>query len=101
MITDYDKRQLRQMAESIQLFENKKLSLSDVVNRLVDLLDAIESIDIDWKKQFKSEWWQLEQVNATILDKGLILLPKEYKDIVEDSISKLKKMIDTMLLCEE
>lgn len=66
---DYDKRQYQLMADCLQLFETKKLSLGDLISRLKGLLEVIEITDIPWKEKVRNEWWKLEQVYADAIYK--------------------------------
>jgi len=66
---DYDLRQIVLMEEQLSQFESGSLTLSHLVAGLKSLQNCLRTVNEDWKKNFVSEWWTLEQVHAVALDR--------------------------------
>lgn len=90
----YDKRQLNLMTEKINLFKESKLDLGFLIQDLESLMNAFESVDIDWKKSFHSEWWTLEQIYAVALDRSDDSVFIENKELLDSSISNIEELIE-------
>lgn len=83
---EYDARQYARMLEQLGLFENHKLDLPELIKNLRALMTAFEEPDDAWIQKFKGEWWTLEQIYASSLDKEEKGEVKSYKEVMESLI---------------
>lgn len=71
MITEYDSRQLRKMKHQLASFTAGDLPLPGLIGDLEFLLNAMESMPIEWKRSIHEQIATLEEVYAITLDRGL------------------------------
>ena len=93
-MTDYDERQISLMINRIRRFQNKEIHLGVLINDLEALLNALESVSVDWKSAFHEEWWDLEQVYAISLDREDESFLIENEESISSSLDKMKKLIE-------
>jgi hypothetical protein len=63
-VSEYDKRQLRLMHESLVSFENQRIGLNSLIGTLEFLLSSLEAIDNDLEEKISQEITTLESINA-------------------------------------
>jgi hypothetical protein len=98
-LSEYDVRQIRLIKKIINLFENQKIGLFDLIGGLSGLLNALESVDDFWKDDFQVEVNTLEMVHDSIEDGSISKWRENPQETVQVSILKLKEM--TTLLLEK
>jgi hypothetical protein len=90
------------ISEQIELFEAGKLNLPSLIRALKGHLAAIGDPNPEWLQAFRSEWWELEQLNAHALDqkeRGVIADYQSFVDKpsnrqnVSDALENLKKLL--------
>jgi hypothetical protein len=64
---DFNRRQLRLMADEIARFRREEIMLRDLVKRLKGLYWVLDSPNEEWGEKFLSEWGGLEALNAISL----------------------------------
>ena len=94
---EYDNRQLKLMIQKISAFEQGDLYLIYLIDDLDGLVKALTSHDQEWKKNFTSYWWDLEQVYAVAASEDRSYLDPDDKKIIEGAILELKKLINLKL----
>lgn len=88
-----------QMKQTVDGFRAHTLPLSDVIERLPQLLSRAEGIDEEWREEYISCWWTLEQVHGEAIDLGeATRMPRGSRDTVDDAIDGLRKLIDSALV---
>lgn len=93
-LNEFDQRQLQVMLEVIHRFELNEVSLSSLINNLEALLDLLNFEDVIWKEAFIDNWENLEIIYASVLDENKALLDKEDEEIINDSVTNIKKLIN-------
>lgn len=84
-----------QMRATVDGFRSHSVSLSDVVERLPDLLGRAEGLDEEWREAYISCWWTLEQVHGEAIDLGESRrMPAGSRDTVDDAIDGLSRLLD-------
>jgi hypothetical protein len=94
-ISEYDKRQLDLMYDTIIFFENGKLNLSSLVQNLEGLLLAMENVSKNFEEKFLDELATLESINAEMpeIESG------EIKKLIKDAVSNLKRIVEGAISC--
>jgi hypothetical protein len=88
-----DIKQYQLMKDYILMFENGRLALDELIKDLYGLIQALQAPEEEWKDTFQSEWWTLEQVYATALDRGEKILNTESQDLVYETIENMKSLL--------
>jgi hypothetical protein len=83
--------------KKIDLFETNKLDLFDLVNDLSGLLNALESVPDDWRKDFHNKINILEMIHDSIEDGSISKWKGNFKQDIHKSISKLKNMAASII----
>lgn len=82
------------MSRQILYFENNKIELSTLVNKLEELLHSIEEISYEWEDKFLNEFSILESINAEIPK----MKRSEIEKLIKETISNLKRLIQELLI---
>ncbi|WP_215847742.1 MULTISPECIES: hypothetical protein [Pantoea] len=90
-LTDYDLRQLELMRGILKAYDAEKISLSDVINKLEGLFECLQFSDNEWKTDFHTHWFTLEQVYAVALDRNEPL--SYYESYLIDSMGELRNLL--------
>jgi hypothetical protein len=91
---DYDLRQYKLMWELLTAFERGSINLRKLIEDLRSLLEALERPNPSWEKEFRADWWTLEQVYAAAIDRGACdPLPEGSQALVVEAILSLKDLI--------
>ena len=85
------------MIERLDAFEQKTLSLGDLVSNLDGLQNALRDVDAKWRNAFLKQWGVLEDVYADSLDKRLIDLPAEWMTLIKKAIEEMRWLISKRL----
>ena len=56
--------QYQNMKNYLKAFKQNELNLNQLINLLDELIESLKLCDQEWKNEFRSEWWDLEQLNA-------------------------------------
>ncbi len=97
-MNEFDIRQLNIMLDKMERFTQGKLDLGYLLEDLEALLQILESIDEEWKTEFRSEWINIEEVYAYHLSQQSNRLNQDDFIIIEESLTKMKEMIKNLLL---
>ena len=81
------------MKQQLNRFNREELGLSGLIGDLEFLLNAIESLPQDWKKDVHREIGTLEEVYAVFLDRGHEELDAQSRDLVSSSVEKLENKL--------
>ncbi len=102
-MTAYDQRQFRLMHEYIEAYRLGAISLRALIDGLSALLDVLESAGDSWKARFRSEWWTLEQVYASSLDRnqGQLRLDDEERQLVRSGLTNLSALLQDVLVPQD
>jgi len=96
-LSNYDLRQMLLIENTISMFENHSLSLSDLVHKLNGISNALESVDNDWKDHFRIENNILEIITDSIEDGSISRWEGDYKISLLKTIEKLKNLASSIL----
>jgi hypothetical protein len=92
--SQYDLRQYELMRQRLEAFEKGAIGLRKLIEDLRSLLEALERPSPNWKEDFRSDWWTLEQVYAVAIDRDqLDPLPAESRALVAEAIRSLKTLV--------
>ncbi len=91
-LTEYDIRQLKLMKEALTDYEENKVSLNLLINRLGGLLNCLQDLSDEWKENFHENWFELEQMYAVALDRNEPI--SKYSIGINESIGNLKKLLE-------
>jgi len=89
----YNCRQFKLMEERIELFEQDKINFGQLICDLRSLLDCLKEVDEEWKNNFHSEWFVLEQVYAVALNRGGIQKIENGEKFIFKSLSAMKQLL--------
>lgn len=90
---DRDFRQYSLMLEHLSAVPQTVNKLGQVVNALKSLVTALENTDPDWKQQFQSEWWTLEEIYAFNLSNSREHLTEQERLWINEAIANLTNLI--------
>ena len=90
---DYNSRQYFLMLESVKNIPQTVNQLGQIVNTLESLIELLEEPDLDWKQNFRSEWWLLEEIYAYKLSNSERQFTKQEEKWISDAIANLTKLI--------
>jgi hypothetical protein len=93
----YDQRQYKLMAESLDLYLARKISLGTLIARLEGLVDVLEEPDPNWRRAFLRKMGVLEDVYAAMLDRQAEQLDVEGERLVAEATRALSELIQPML----
>ncbi len=88
-----DQKQYQLMKNYIEQYENGSLKLDRLINLLDALIEVLETPQPDWKENFRSEWWTLEQIYSLELETGNQSLEIESQNLIKDTIFNLKSLL--------
>lgn len=93
MVIEYDLRQVNLLKKQIEFYQNGKMSLGELIDRVDSLISVMENVDINWKNAIWENWMDLESVYA-----GLLMEEKEreYSQLEIEIISKALVNIFTL-----
>lgn len=91
MITEYDDRQLVKMKQQLASFKKEVLPLGSLIGDLEFLLNAMESMNMEWKEKVHEQVAILEEVYAVALDCGADELDELGTSLVHQSTQKLSE----------
>lgn len=89
-----DIRILELMILKINKYFNKSVHISDLIYDLESLLNHLLEVDKKWKIDFRTLWLDIEVAYSLALDRGSETFDDKGKEITEQSLLDLKKMID-------
>lgn len=89
-ISEYDKRQLEAMYESLVDFRKNRIGLCSLIGNLEFLLAALEFSDDNWREEFLNEITVLETINAINLENENFPESKLEKFEERDGINHIK-----------
>lgn len=93
MTSDYDQRQYEQMLLILRSYQAGQLGLGRAIADLEALQSCLQVAQDAWKKSFQSEWGVLEDVYASMLDKGLDELPLDLQNLVNIAVTQLQGLV--------
>lgn len=82
----------------ITKYFNKSMYIGDLISHLVDFLNQLNMVDIQWKKKFWTFWADLEIEYALALDQGLEDISYGGNIIIDRALQVLKKMTEEKLV---
>lgn len=75
-------------------FNRGDLALERLVWQLESRISAMEgTADREWIEELRSVWWQLEYVNALVLDAGRSALTEQERHSIDEAVSELRAML--------
>src|SRR5262245_9554785 len=94
---DYDRKQIELMKKTIELYEERLISLGKLVDTLEGLYSASKSLNPQWKSIFFEKWIDLECVFAAAINKKPEKLEEIEIKILKSAISDINNLIDQAL----
>ncbi len=92
-MTLYNSRQLNLMIDKINRYEKGLIDLPSLIGDLVGLLNALEDYDEAWKREFQSNWIDLEVIYAVALDEKTPFDNLETKNEAFKTTKELKRLV--------
>jgi hypothetical protein len=96
-MNQYDLKQVRLIEKKIDLFENNRIDLFDLVNDLNGLLKVLESVADSWKDEFQTAINSLEIIRDSIEDGSIFRWKGDFKEDIHVLVLELKKMTKSLL----
>ncbi|MGI8663235.1 MAG: hypothetical protein ACR2LQ_08500 [Acidimicrobiales bacterium] len=82
------------MVAAMDSFDSGDLPLERLVWQLESRISAMEgTADGEWIEELRSGWWQLEYVNALVLDVGGRSLTEQERRSIDEAVSELRAML--------
>ena len=98
---DYNRRQFRLMERLLEQYQAGEIKLSQLINDLEALNDALQNPTEEWLSEFEPAWGALEDVYAAMLAEGRSTLSEEVdRPLIEKSVSRLSSHIRSQLAAE-
>lgn len=91
ILTEYDRRQVMLMRNTVSDYTNGHISLATLISNLSILINHLQSVTTDWKDRILSHWWNIEITYAMALDEGKVT-DEDSEDLL-GSISNIKAML--------
>lgn len=85
------------MEQYLQQFDNNNLTLDRLINVLDALLETLQNPDEEWKENFRTEWWTLEQIYAVACDRGETKLNLDSQNLVYETIENMKNLLKEVI----
>jgi len=93
-----DKMRYKLMITQLDLYENNKLSLLDLIDGLESLLYALEENDKYWKVEFIRNWSVLEIAYASVESFGRKDLLEQDKIEIKKAIKNLRVLVESKVM---
>ena len=81
----------------ITKYFDKSLYINDLIYDLESYLNQLTVVDIQWKKNFRTTWLDIEVAYSLALDQGLDKPVNDEEKVVINSLNILKKMAQDKL----
>ena len=95
---EYLKRQLNLIQSIVVEYKKGEKSFSHLVNDLDALINILSQDREDFSDELRTEWWDLEQINAVLLDeKNPKNDLKEYEADILKCLSNISKLVEVEL----
>lgn len=88
---------LHVMLSKIDGWYNGKVYISDLVYDLESLLNQLQTVDEEWKTDFRTSWLNIEVAFALALDEERDHLDMSGDKVVEESLIELRDLVLLML----
>jgi hypothetical protein len=81
--------------EALLQFQAHSIRLSDLIERVPELVKTLGSSDEQWKAEFVGYWWTLEQVHEEAIEVGESRrLPPERRNSVDEAVNGMIDLIN-------
>lgn len=100
MLNEFDKHHLNLMKNRILSFQISKADLDallSITRSLEEILNALQNVDIQFKKYLMAEWGELEILSLVMMADDEELLDDKSKQNIFLSLENMKDMIDAAL----
>lgn len=86
------------MRECLTGFSDGSVRLSDVIDRLPELLKRLDGADEEWREQYVEYWWTLENIHGEAIELGESRrMPPDTRKTVDDAVIGLNHLVDSAL----
>lgn len=97
-MADLDLTKYQEIQETLDGFRTHSLKLGDLVDQLPQIIKDLDHPDPEWREEFVSYWWTLEQVHTTAINIGESgRMPADTRRTVDDALEKMEKLIKSAL----
>lgn len=93
----HDARQFARMLSVIDVYERGAIGLSGLIVDLEALNAALLNPPGNWRERFRSQWGTLEEVHASMADRGTTRLDDPDRSLNERALTNLKYAIHESL----
>lgn len=100
MITDLDARQLRKMKTQLAAFQRGELVLGGFLGDMSFLLNSIEDIPLEWKRQVHELVVTLEEVYAVGLDLNEARIDEQGQGFISEATVGIQRCLDEIAIPE-
>jgi hypothetical protein len=91
----HDQQKLKQMIDSINVFETQDSDLAKLISNLETLFESLEHVSEEWRSAFLSKWGVLEEVYASALDEGINELGDEDTRLITEALDSIRDLISS------
>lgn len=95
MQNDFDRRQLNQMRNLIDLLQKRQIGISKFVSDQWALVEMLQSIDKRWKDEYFSLVNVIEDIYSTALDREKEQMDPTDVQSIEDTLKKMLISLET------
>lgn len=96
-LSDYDQRQLSLILSKIEDYRLEKLELRFLIEDLMALLDALESVDENWKDSFRNMTASLDVLYSVAVYRGDSEVDDSEKKQILEKLDFLEELARTLL----
>ncbi len=89
MVNDFDRRQLNQMRNLIDLLQKRQVGISKFVSDQWALVEMLQSVDKKWKDDYFSLVNVIENIYATALDRGQQQMDPDDVGTIADTLKEM------------
>lgn len=89
MVNDFDRRQLNQMRNLIDLLQKRQVGISKFVSDQWALVEMLQFVDKKWKDDYFSLVNVIENIYATALDRGQQQMDPDDVRTIADTLKEM------------
>ena len=84
---------LQMIIQEIEAYYSGQIRFPQLVSDIGTAIDSLHNYDVEKWEKLKSKWRVLEEVNSLALDQGCFEPLEEHKEVAENTLTGLKKLI--------
>lgn len=97
-MTDAERDTLTRIHQALVGFRSGAMNLASLIEEVPSLVKQLDPPSPEWKNEFVSYWWTLENVHEEAIEAGEARrLPPERRDAVDDAVAGMLRLSESAL----